>query len=76
MLGHGHQCERNILVVPVQKLEHGTRAFFLAVLSQQEQKQAFSVSALLSVDNSHEFMKRTKVSIGFWSKFTEDILKN
>ena len=24
-LGHGHQCERSILVVPVQKLEHGTR---------------------------------------------------
>ena len=24
-LGHGHQCECSILVVPVQKLEHGTR---------------------------------------------------
>ena len=25
VLGHGHQCECSILVVPVQKLEHGTR---------------------------------------------------
>ena len=24
-LGHGHQCERSILVLPVQKLEHSTQ---------------------------------------------------
>ena len=25
VLGYGHQCERSILVLPVQKLQHGTR---------------------------------------------------
>ena len=31
VLGHGHQCERSILVVPVQKLEHGTQVWALSL---------------------------------------------